>query len=60
MNVKWHVHHRDRYTAVTRKKSTGNPKWDIARVYTQEHAALIVKAVNCHDDLLEALKDANS
>ena len=48
--MKWYTHNRAKYMAITEKESDGNPKWDVARTYTDEHARLISSA----PDLLEA------
>ena len=52
--MKWYTHNRAKYMAITEKESDGNPKWDVARTYTAEHARLISSA----PDLLEAVKSA--
>jgi len=48
--MKWYTHKRGKYIAITEKEGAGNPKWDVARTYTDEHARLISSA----PDLLEA------
>ena len=51
------------YRSVNGKRCTLKPEGfynTVATVYRPEYAALIVRAVNCHDELLQALELAQA
>ena len=50
--MRFYLHQREEYFAITASPNPGNPKWDIARVYDKKIARLIAAAPG----LLAALK----